>query len=481
MKYVLTNLFILANFAMPYTLLASDIVVAENAVLSGSLSVNIQTLWFDSCTPSIRYITASKDTLNIIASPNLGLSVCFSMFTPYSRSLSEIFIPQYTNMETGPIDFNYISANYLQFNSEFLPILTTQANVEVGTRSERFIYRLKDDGNLEWSQRSNYRSFRIQSSLGARVIRAGLDGRYFTMHNELNNMSNTVFSVGMVDPFLLKILKFNHTPNTEELNQFIETINSDSICQTTITQSIVCSAFKQGSENSTTIVVDEAVHSLARSMRDNIIFASLPNSNRIHVINALSGVIEQSIDVGGTPGLMHTTPNSRWLAVSNSDDNSISIIDTLSEQLVGEVFLNEALRGITASADSEKFYLWTEMGRVLEVSINSSTITHSLQLSNNLVGLTVDLENHELLAFTNTGNQTRLDIIDPASFEVSETQMMDGTTLSVPEYVSPVYLFPNGFFGLGPISIPTLNPMGLLLLIFGLVIIAARYYAPLRN
>ncbi len=470
---------------MSCALLASDngepygFVVAENAVLSGSLSANIHTLSPSSCTPSVRYITASTDTLNIVASHNLDFSGCSFVFTSYSQNLSEIFIPQYTNMKTGMLDFNYIPTSFFQFNSE-QPMLSTRAKVEVGTRSERFIYRLKNNGDLEWSRGSNFRPFRTQTSLGATAIKSGLDGRYFTAHSELDNMSNTVFSVGMVDPFLLKILKFDHTPNTENLNQFIETINSTSICETSAGQVIVCSAFKQGSEYSI-IEVDEEIHSLARSIRGNIIFASLPNSNRIHVINALSGAIEQSIDIGGTPGLMHTTPNSRWLAVSNSDDNSISIIDTLLEQLVGEVFLNEALRGITASPDSEYFYLWTEMGRVLEVSINSLTITHSLQLSNNLVGLTVDLENSDLFAFTNTGSQTRLDIIDPAKFVVNETKMMDGTTLSVPEYVSPVYLFSNGFFGLDPISVPTLKPVGLLLLIFGLVIIVVRFHAPLRK
>jgi len=131
----------------------------------------------------------------------------------------------------------------------------------------------------------------------------------------------------------------------------------------------------------TTISVGDLPIGIASNPITNKIYVTNNNDNTVSVIDSLNNKVINSIDVEKGPSGITVNPNTNKIYVSNYYSDDISIIDESDNSLIDVISVNDSPRNIAINNVTDKIYVVNHFGNSIDViDGNTNSIVNSIEI-----------------------------------------------------------------------------------------------------
>ncbi|EZH67941.1 hypothetical protein DH09_08475 [Bacillaceae bacterium JMAK1] len=148
-----------------------------------------------------------------------------------------------------------------------------------------------------------------------------------------------------------------------------------------------------------------------------LVYASAYGSNYVSVI---SGIVEiDQIVLGSRPGENTLNSVTRRAYVSVRGENSVAVIDTVTNTLITSIPVQASPRGIDVNPITNKVYVTLVNGELVEIDGVTNEVINRIQLSNLTWDVAVDYEQN--IAYVTNRQQNTVSTIDLSTFSEIQT------------------------------------------------------------
>jgi YVTN family beta-propeller protein len=161
------------------------------------------------------------------------------------------------------------------------------------------------------------------------------------------------------------------------------------------------------------------------------------NDNTVSVINtATNTVVGLPINVGARPGGVAVTPDGSKVFVANSSSNTVSVIVTAAGTVVATIPVGVRPRGVAVTPDGSKVYV---------ANFNDSTVS-VIDPATNIVVATIPVGTPEGVAITPDGSKVYVGNsgFNTVSVIATATNMVVGSPIGVGSFPDGVAVTPDG-------------------------------------
>ncbi|MFA5247573.1 MAG: YncE family protein, partial [Candidatus Micrarchaeia archaeon] len=139
-----------------------------------------------------------------------------------------------------------------------------------------------------------------------------------------------------------------------------------------------------------TISVGTRPYAIAVMPNGKYVYVTNSNSNTVSVIDPITNAVVKSISVGVSPYGVAVSPSGAYAYVSNLQSKSVSVIDTSSNEVVSTINTVDQPYGIAFSPSGALVYVANNAGKVVTViDTSSNAVASTIPLGNNVHDIAV--------------------------------------------------------------------------------------------
>jgi YVTN family beta-propeller protein len=153
------------------------------------------------------------------------------------------------------------------------------------------------------------------------------------------------------------------------------------------------------------------------------------DDNTVSVIDTAKNEVIATITVGENPHGIAVTPDGKKLYVTNSDDNTVSEIDATTNTVIDTVGVGKYPFGVVVTPDGKKIYVASNVGGTVSViNIATDTVESTLNVGS---GLGVAIASDGAKVYIANEQSGTISIIDTATDTVSAKVKVEGGPYNV--------------------------------------------------
>jgi YVTN family beta-propeller protein len=157
---------------------------------------------------------------------------------------------------------------------------------------------------------------------------------------------------------------------------------------------------------------------LAVSPDGRRLYVASEDSGKLIVLDARSGAVVASVDVGGEPEGVAVAPSGTLVAVTSEEGNHIALVDLTSMKLRATVPVGERPRGLSFTRDGKTLFATSELGHAVSViDPAAERVTGTIPLDKDLRAMAVVTSDNGRTLFVSTGRGGRIIRIDVAGLK----------------------------------------------------------------
>jgi len=157
------------------------------------------------------------------------------------------------------------------------------------------------------------------------------------------------------------------------------------------------------------------------------LFVANEDSGTLTVVNASTGVVEQSVPVGKEPEGVRVAPDGRWIAVTSEEDNAVYLVDAHSLKVEKSVKVGKRPRDVAFTPDGKIAYISGEFDSSLYTTTipDAASATQLLQLRKEArpMGIILDAPRKRLFLSTGRGGTVAVISLEGTPKLVAEIQV----------------------------------------------------------
>ncbi|MBM7633882.1 YncE family protein [Geomicrobium sediminis] len=159
---------------------------------------------------------------------------------------------------------------------------------------------------------------------------------------------------------------------------------------------------------------------LAIDNNTGLIYAPATRSNYVSVINGSTEIAQIIVGAAGiNPVEIALNSTTRRAYVSLRGNNSVAVIDTVTNTLITTITVQGSPFGIDINPVTNKVYVTLTNGEFVEIDGLTNTVTNRIQVSNYSRAVVVDDERN--IAYVANSNENTVSTIDLTTFSVIQT------------------------------------------------------------
>ena len=155
---------------------------------------------------------------------------------------------------------------------------------------------------------------------------------------------------------------------------------------------------------------------------ENVPLAYITSSvnNSVSVINTVSNSIVATVPVGHRPFGISVNPDGSRVYVANNDDNTISVINTTNNAVIATISVGRSPRGIAVSPDGSTVYVTNQTDNTVSViNVANNTAVATIQVGVHPYGVCISPDGST--AYVGNSNSNTISVINTANNAVVGT------------------------------------------------------------
>jgi YVTN family beta-propeller protein len=179
-------------------------------------------------------------------------------------------------------------------------------------------------------------------------------------------------------------------------------------------------------------IAPTSASAISVSPNGTLVAAVNPDSNSITVLNAITLEILGETQVGKDPRTLSFTPDSRNIIVANQGSGTISIVDIRNSVLKAEYLVGPRPYGVVN--DGKRAYVTESVkGQVVTIALDSGTVERRISVGPSPTGLAINSAKQQL--FVTHLFDGALTVLDTSTSEVG-TKVHSGTEANISQFVA---------------------------------------------
>ena len=135
-------------------------------------------------------------------------------------------------------------------------------------------------------------------------------------------------------------------------------------------------------------------------------------NNTVSVIDTISNNVIATVTAGGIPYGVAVTPDGTKVYVANWGSDNVSVIDTTSNNITARVNITKPI-GITVSPDGKKVYVTNVSNNLSVIDTANNTVTATVNVGSDPSGVAVTPDGKKVYVVNSGSNN--VSVIDTAS------------------------------------------------------------------
>jgi YVTN family beta-propeller protein len=149
-------------------------------------------------------------------------------------------------------------------------------------------------------------------------------------------------------------------------------------------------------------------------------YVSNSSDNTVSVINVTDNTVAATVDVGGGPWGIAIDANGDYVYVANNADDTVSVINTATFEVAETITVGAGPLGVTVAPSGDYVYVTDNVDNTVSViNVTDNTVAATVDVGGGPWGIAIDA-NGDYVYVANNADDT-VSVINTATFEVAET------------------------------------------------------------